>query len=68
MFSVIIKDSFGNRISINEDRVFLSASIIKLYILSCIPKSDYNKIIRLEDRDKVEGNGLLKSLNSGLVK
>lgn len=66
MFSVIIKDSFGNRISINEDRVFLSASIIKLYILSCISKSDYNKIIRLEDRDKVEGNGLLKSLNSGL--
>ncbi len=66
IFGVIIKDSFGNRILINEDKVFLSASIIKLYILSCIPKSDYNKIIRLEDRDKVEGNGLLKSLNSGL--
>lgn len=65
-FSVIIKDSFGNRVSINEDKVFLSASIIKLYILSCIPKSDYSKIIILKDKDKVEGNGLLKSLKSGV--
>ena len=38
IFGVIIKDSFGNRILINEDKVFLSASIIKLYILSCISK------------------------------
>lgn len=65
-FSVIIKDSFGKRITINEEKVFLSASIIKLYILSYISKLDYNKIIKLEDKDKVEGNGLLKSLNSGL--
>ena len=27
-FGVIIKDSFGNRVAINEDKVFLSASII----------------------------------------
>ena len=39
-FGVIIKDSFGNRVAINEDKVFLSASIIKLHILSCISKLD----------------------------
>lgn len=66
IFSVVIKDSFGKRIAINEDTVFLSASIIKLYILSCISKLDYDKKIILKDKDKVEGNGLLKSLNSGL--
>lgn len=64
-FGVIIKDSFGNRVAINEDKVFLSASIIKLHILSCISKLDYNKKIILKDKDKVEGNGLLKSLKSG---
>lgn len=65
-FSVIVKDSFGNRISINEDEVFLSASIIKLFILNALPKNKYDKMIKLREEDKVEGNGILKSLNSGL--
>ena len=43
-FGVIIKDSFGNRVAINEDKVFLSASIIKLHILSCISKLDLSLI------------------------
>lgn len=65
-FAVIIKDSFGNRISINENEIFLSASIIKLFILNALPKEDYDKILILKEEDKVEGNGLLKSLKAGL--
>lgn len=58
-------------ISINEDRIFPSASLIKLYTLAeACRQMKGNKIklsqeILLTDEVKVGGDGILKELNSG---
>lgn len=67
VFGVIIKDSFGNRLAINENEVFPSASIIKLFILNRLAKEDYDKIVELTKEVKVGGCGVLKSLKDGLM-
>lgn len=67
IFGVIIKDSFGNRVAINEDEIFPSASIIKLFILNRLAKEDYDKTIKLTEEVKVGGCGVLKSLKNGLT-
>lgn len=67
IFGVIIKDSFGNRIAINENEIFPSASIIKLFILNKLVKEDYNKTIELTKEVKVGGCGILKSLKDGIM-
>ena len=49
---VIIRDSSGKMITINEEVVFPSASIIKLFILMALNKDEYNKKIELKKEDK----------------
>ena len=46
---VLLRDSVGKIITINEEVVFPSASLIKLFILMALNKEDYNKKIELED-------------------
>lgn len=50
---VIVRDSFGKKIMINEEVIFPSASIIKLFILMALNKDEYNKKIELKKEDKV---------------
>ena len=63
---VIIRDSSGKMITINEEVVFPSASIIKLFILMALNKDEYNKKIELKKEDKVGGCGILKVMGDGL--
>lgn len=63
---VVIRDSFGKLLMINEEVVFPSASIIKLFILMALNKEDYNKRIELKKVDKVGGCGILKVMEDGL--
>lgn len=63
---VVIRDSFGKLLMINEEVVFPSASIIKLFILMTLNKEDYNKRIELKKVDKVGGCGILKVMEDGL--
>lgn len=63
---VVIRDSFGKSLMINEEVVFPSASIIKLFILMTLNKEDYNKRIELKKVDKVGGCGILKVMEDGL--
>jgi beta-lactamase class A len=64
---IVLRDSNGNSININENIVFPSASIIKLFILGALDKDDYNKPITLIKDDKVSGCGVLKVMNDGIV-
>ncbi|SKC83639.1 serine hydrolase [Maledivibacter halophilus] len=71
--SVIIKNPKENEsIMINEDTVFPAASVIKLYILwelfERIEKGEFTleQEISIEDKDKVDGFGILKELHSGI--
>ncbi|MCM8792720.1 MAG: class A beta-lactamase-related serine hydrolase, partial [Candidatus Omnitrophica bacterium] len=71
-YSVFIKDLNTNyKISLNEDVVFPSASLIKIPIMGCVFCADRDNIIRLNDKivikdtDKTEGSGILKNLPSG---
>ncbi|MGF6905856.1 serine hydrolase [Fusobacterium sp. PH5-44] len=64
---LIFKDSFGNTIEINENEVFPSASVIKLFILGALDKSKYNTPITLKNEDKVGGCGVLKVMNDGVL-
>lgn len=63
---VIVRDSFGKKIMINEEVIFPSASIIKLFILMALNKDEYNKKIELKKEDKVGGCGILKVMEDGL--
>lgn len=63
---VLLRDSVGKIITINEEVVFPSASIIKLFILMALNKEDYNKRIELKKVDKVGGCGILKVMEDGL--
>lgn len=54
---VIIRDSSGKMITINEEVVFPSASIIKLFILMALNKDEYNKKIELKKKIKLEDVG-----------
>ncbi|MDU1910945.1 serine hydrolase [Fusobacterium sp.] len=63
---IIIRDSFGKTIMINEEKVFPSASLIKLFILMALKKEDYNKKIKLKKDVKVGGCGVLKVMEDGL--
>jgi len=63
---IILEDSYGNTIKINEKEVFPSASVIKLFILGALDKSKYNDPIILKKEDKVGGCGVLKVLNDGV--
>ncbi len=69
---VAIKD-LNNQdvILINKERIFPSASLIKLFILTEVcrqvkeDKIKLSKEITLTDKVKVDGDGILKELNSG---
>ena len=63
---VLLRDSVGKTITINEEVVFPSASLIKLFILMTLNKEDYNKKIELKKEDKVGGCGILKVMGDGL--
>ncbi len=63
---VLLRDSVGKIITINEEVVFPSASLIKLFILMALNKEDYNKKIELKKEDKVGGCGILKVMEDGL--
>ena len=63
---ILLEDSFGNTIKINEKMVFPSASVIKLFILGALDKSKYNDPIILKEEDKAGGSGVLKVLNDGI--
>lgn len=58
--------SDGNELSINEKEVFPSASLIKLFILLAIEKTEYNKFIEITENIKVGSCGVLKILKSPL--
>ena len=64
---MIFADSHGNTIKINEDEVFPSASVIKLFILGALDKAKYSNPIILKNEDKVGGCGVLKVMNDGLL-
>jgi beta-lactamase class A len=64
---IVLRDSKGNSININENIIFPSASIIKLFILGALNKDDYNKPIILKKDDKVGGCGVLKVMNDGIM-
>lgn len=61
-----IINSNGDGFSVNEKEIFPSASLIKLFILFTIKKSDYDKILKVDNNTKVESCGVLKLLNSSL--
>ena len=63
---VIIQYRDGERVSINEDTVFPSASLIKLFITFAIEKNLYNEKIIIDENKKVQGCGVLKILTSKL--
>lgn len=63
---IIIKNKDGEKIKINGEVIFPSASLIKLFIAYVIEKNLYNEKIRIIDEVKVGGCGVLKNLTSNL--
>lgn len=64
--AIIIKDSKGNRIDINPEVTFPSASLIKLFVLLSVTKDDYKNKVKLKNDEKVGGFGMLQTLDEGL--
>lgn len=64
---IILADSFRNTFEIKENEIFPSASVIKLFILGALDKTEYNNPITLKNEDKVGGCGVLKVMNDGLL-
>lgn len=70
--AVVVKDLWtGRKIAINEDRLFPSASMVKIPIMASLiytqaqGRIDLAKKLTLRNRDKVLGSGMLKSYPSG---
>ena len=70
---IVVDLSTGWRIEVNPDRLFPSASLVKVPIMaSCFfaaagNRLDLDKRIRLCRRDKVSGSGVIKNLPDGSV-
>lgn len=66
VIGVIIKYKTGEKILINESKIFPSASLIKLFIAFIIEKDFYENKIKVKSEYKVGGCGILKNLISDI--
>jgi beta-lactamase class A len=70
--AVVIRDlSSGREFSYNKDKLFASASIVKIPIMAaCFLAAEEGRLklddrVKLEDSDKISGSGILKNIRAG---